>query len=46
MARHGTRVATENLVSYAHIERLIRCIAVRRCMIGLLWVSHGRARLK
>jgi hypothetical protein len=31
-----------NSVSYTHIERLIRCIAVRWHMIGLLWVSRGR----
>jgi hypothetical protein len=32
-----------NSVSYAHMERLIRHIAVRWCMIGLLWVSRGHA---
>jgi hypothetical protein len=30
-----------NSVSYTHIERLIRHIAVRWHMIGLLWVSRG-----
>jgi hypothetical protein len=35
-----------NLMSYAHIERMIRRIVVRWCMTGLLWVSHGRARMK